>query len=207
MNPSQVELYRRVQAFHFDPDDATYTFAMRLAKENGWTPAFTQRVIEEYRRFAFLAAAAGHPVSPSDAVDQAWHLHLVYTRSYWDEFCGKVLRTPLHHDPSSGGRAERAKFDDWYARTLRSYRFSRSATRSSPEASRQPKRPPRMSDWQRARTRSPSSRSPASRMSGASIPISIRLETWACANARSSRRRGSGRAKVSPRGRRSCERS
>ena len=122
MNPSQVELYRRVQAFHFDPGDATYTFAMRLAKENGWTPAFTQRVIEEYRRFAFLAAAAGHPVSPSDAVDQAWHLHLVYTRSYWDEFCGKVLRTPLHHDPSSGGRAERAKFDDWYARTLRSYR-------------------------------------------------------------------------------------
>ena len=74
------------------------------------------------RRFAFLACAAGHPVSPSDAVDQAWPLHLVYTRSYWDDFCGKVLRLPLYHEPSKGGRGERAKFDGWYAKTLDSYR-------------------------------------------------------------------------------------
>jgi uncharacterized protein (TIGR04222 family) len=122
MTPNQVELYRRIRAFRFDPDGASFTFAQRLAKENGWSNDFTARVIEEYRRFAFLAASAGHPVSPSDTVDQAWHLHLVYTRSYWDEFCGKVLRTPLHHEPSTGGRSERAKFDDWYSRTLQSYR-------------------------------------------------------------------------------------
>ena len=60
---------------------------MRLASENGWSREYAVRVMQEYRRFAFLAVAAGHPVSPSDAVDQAWHLHLVYTRSYWDEFC------------------------------------------------------------------------------------------------------------------------
>src|SRR5215212_1488974 len=122
MNPQQAELYRRIQSFRFDADGASYTFAQRLARENGWSPAFAGRVIDEYRNFAFLAAAAGHPVSPSDAVDQAWHLHLLYTRPYWDEFCGKVLRTPLHHEPSTGGRSERAKFDDWYARTLQSYR-------------------------------------------------------------------------------------
>jgi uncharacterized protein (TIGR04222 family) len=121
MNPEQAALYQRVREFRFDPDGATHTFAQRLAKENGWSPQFAERVIGEYRRFAFLAAAAGHPVSPSDAVDQAWHLHLVYTRSYWDEFCGKVLRKPLHHEPGTGVRGERAKFDDWYARTLQSY--------------------------------------------------------------------------------------
>ncbi len=44
-------------------------------------------MFDEYRRFAFLAATAGHPVTPSDAVDQAWHLHLTYSRDYWDRFC------------------------------------------------------------------------------------------------------------------------
>ena len=122
MNSHQVELYDRVKSFHFDAPGTTYTFVQRLAKENGWSRDFAVRVVEEYRRFAFLGAAAGHPVSPSDAVDQAWHLHLVYTRSYWDEFCGKVLRMPLHHEPSAGGHTERAKFDNWYAGTLASYR-------------------------------------------------------------------------------------
>lgn len=122
MNPQQIELYRRVKSFRFDADGTSHSFAQRLAEENGWPAPYTARVIEEYRRFAYLAAAAGHPVSPSDAIDQAWHLHLVYTRSYWDEFCGKVLRTALHHEPSRGGRSERAKLDDWYGRTLESYR-------------------------------------------------------------------------------------
>src|SRR5687767_9155876 len=107
MNRQQSELYERVRSYRFDADGATHTFADRLAQENGWTRGYTRRVIEEYRKFAFLAAAAGHPVSPSDAVDQAWHLHLLYIRGYWDEFCGKVLGMPLHHEPSRGGGAER----------------------------------------------------------------------------------------------------
>jgi hypothetical protein len=78
-------------------------------------------VVEEYRRFVYLAMAAGHPVTPSVDVDHAWHLHLTYTRSYWEEMCGRVLGRPLHHDPTRGGLAEGAKFTDWYARTLRSY--------------------------------------------------------------------------------------
>ena len=54
-------------------------------------------------------------------MDQAWHLHLCYTRSYWDELCGEVLGAPLHHGPTRGGRDEGAKFEDWYERTLQSY--------------------------------------------------------------------------------------
>ena len=121
MTPQQAELYDRIRSFRLDPEGATYTFAQRLAKENGWSAAHAARVIAEYRKFAFLAAAAGHPVSPPEAVDQAWHLHLIYTRSYWDEFCGKVLGTPLHHEPGTGAFEQRARFDDWYARTLASY--------------------------------------------------------------------------------------
>ena len=66
---------------------------------------------------------AGHPVTPSDQVDQVWHLHLVYTRSYWEGFCGEVLGRSLHHGPTRGGAQESAKFHDWYGRTRESYRI------------------------------------------------------------------------------------
>ena len=67
-------------------------------------------MISEYRRFVFLALAAGHPVTPSDQVDQAWHLHLLYTNSYWNRFCGETLGRRLHHGPTQGGASERDKF-------------------------------------------------------------------------------------------------
>jgi len=117
------DLYGRIRAFTFDEDvDAAYPFAARLARENGWSRRFADRAIEEYKRFMFLAIVAGHPVTPSDQVDQVWHLHLLYTRSYWDRFCGEVLGRPLHHGPTKGGKQERNRFELWYERTLASYR-------------------------------------------------------------------------------------
>jgi hypothetical protein len=61
-------------------------------------------------------------VTPSEEVDEAWHLHLCYTRSYWDRMCGGILGKPLHHGPTEGGKKEDEKFADWYSRTLESYR-------------------------------------------------------------------------------------
>jgi uncharacterized protein (TIGR04222 family) len=122
MNTDTDGLRARLDGFELDEAGAVLPFSARLARENGWTMAYTGRVIREYKRFLFLAAAAGHPVSPPEAVDQAWHLHMVYTRSYWDRLCGEVLGRPLHHEPTQGGAAEGAKFHDWYARTLESYR-------------------------------------------------------------------------------------
>lgn len=116
-----ADLWARLEAFDLDAIGATLPFSQRLARDNGWSPAFAHRVVHEYKRFLFLAATCDHPVTPSDEVDQAWHLHLVYTRSYWDELCGQVLGFALHHGPTRGGVAEGRKFDDWYARTLQSY--------------------------------------------------------------------------------------
>ena len=99
-----------------------FTFTQRLARENGWSEAFAARVIREYKRFVALCMLAGHPCTPSEHVDQAWHLHLTFTRSYWEHMCQGVLGRPLHHNPTKGGDAEQDKFDDWYARTLESYR-------------------------------------------------------------------------------------
>ena len=50
-----------------------------------------------------------------------WHLHLTYTRSYWDRFCGEVLGQTIHHGPTKGGPDEAEKFDRWYQKTLESY--------------------------------------------------------------------------------------
>jgi hypothetical protein len=55
-------------------------------------------------------------------VDEAWHLHLCYTRSYWEGLCGEVLGRQLHHGPTRGGAKEDGKFEEWYERTLASYR-------------------------------------------------------------------------------------
>ena len=121
MNYTNPELLARIEAFSLDAPGVTLSFTARLARENGWTRSFASRVVEEYKRFAYLAMQAGHPVTPSEEVDQAWHLHMVYTRSYWTNFCGEVLQRPLHHEPTQGGATEGAKFHDWYARTLESY--------------------------------------------------------------------------------------
>ena len=122
MKTEHIELLDRLEACVLDDSAAAFPFSRRLARDNGWTPTYVQRVVREYKRFAFLAIAAGHPVTPSDQVDQVWHLHLLYTQSYWKEFCGDVLRQPLQHGPTKGGGSEREKFNDWYGRTLASYR-------------------------------------------------------------------------------------
>jgi len=113
---------KAILEFQIDDPSANFNFSSRLAQENGWTEKFSKRVVNEYRRFLVLCAEAGHKVTPSDAVDQAWHLHLCYTENYWDDLCGKILKFPLHHGPTKGGVEERVKFSDWYSKTLDSYR-------------------------------------------------------------------------------------
>ena len=115
-------LWCRIRNFEFDDSTAELPYSLRLARDNGWSRHFTARVIEEYRRYCYLTLAGGKQVSPSDAVDQAWHLHLIYTKSYWENFCGKVLKCPLHHNPSRGGAEDRIKFRGLYIETLATYR-------------------------------------------------------------------------------------
>jgi len=115
-------LYRAIMEFPIDEEGVRLRFVDRLARENGWSAAFAERVVHEYRRFAYLATVGDHPMTPSDEVDQAWHLHMLYTESYFDRFCDGVLGRRLTHGPTKGGHAEGAKFEDWYAKTKATYR-------------------------------------------------------------------------------------
>ena len=121
MKENQLALLHRLESYSPDLEGVSFPFSAKLAKENGWSSSYTRRVIQEYKRFCFLAMEAGHPVSPSETVDQAWHMHMLYTHEYWKHFCPEVLGGPFHHGPSRGGQKEHCKFDDWYRRTLESY--------------------------------------------------------------------------------------
>ena len=100
MTLSKPDLWRRLEIFEIDRDaergaangkSVQLTFARRLARENRWTIEFAKRVVEEYKRFVYLACVSRVPVTPSEDVDQAWHLHLAYTRNYWQELCDLSL--------------------------------------------------------------------------------------------------------------------
>ncbi len=117
-----TDFYQRILSFPIDDGASLFSFEARLAHENGWSTEFAHRVVVEYRRFVFLAMIGDHPVTPSDEVDQAWHLHLTYSRSYWQSWCGDLLGRPLHHNPTRGGAAEAARYRQQYRQTLATYR-------------------------------------------------------------------------------------
>lgn len=108
----------------FDQSGTEQTFAQRLAMENGWDIHYAERVVAEYRRFLYLMLKSNRPLTPSNAVDQAWHLHITYTRNY-ASFCAKVMPNGLflHHEPSQGGIEEAVKFWEQYQMTLGRYQF------------------------------------------------------------------------------------
>jgi len=121
VTPLESALWDRILGFCLDHREAAFSFAARLAKENGWELLYALRVLDEYRKFAFLLAAAGHFVVPSDAVDQAWHLHILFTKS-WGAFCTGVLRMPVHHEPAFAGSDDGDRFKSGYEQTIETYR-------------------------------------------------------------------------------------
>ena len=121
MSPAQSALWSKIEQFPIDDPASDFSFSDRLTRENGWSKSKTAAVIKEYLKFVFLACEAGHPVTPSLDVDEAWHLHMIYTRSYWTDLCQNTIERPLHHGPTKGGSSESSKFHEWYQNTLDSY--------------------------------------------------------------------------------------
>ena len=122
MLDKQQQLYQRICDYELDDPSHEFGFLAHLMGANGWSRSFALRAIEEYRKFVFLALVADHQVTPSDQVDQVWHLHLLCSDAYWNDFCPRVLGRPLHHHPAKGGQAERDRFHEQYRDTIRSYR-------------------------------------------------------------------------------------
>jgi hypothetical protein len=122
MTPAEIDLYDRINKFPLDLPGVAMPFSVKLAWEYRWEQTYTIRAIQEYKKFIFLAMVADHIVSPSTIVDRVWHHHLLFTHSYWDDLCGKVLNKSLHHTLGFGGKDEALKHYHLYERTLETYR-------------------------------------------------------------------------------------
>jgi hypothetical protein len=114
-------LWNRIQSFSLDQPNVDFPFSKKLAKEENWTEDFTKKAIEEYKKFVYLCCILPNGASPSEIVDKVWHLHLVYTQNYWEEFCTNILKQKLHHQPSNGGSTEKIKHKNWFPETLKYY--------------------------------------------------------------------------------------
>ena len=72
--------------------------------------------LREVIRFLDLCAQAGHPLTPSPRVDDAWHEFVLCTREY-DAFCREHFGRFVHHDPGGSEEDNRRQFQ----LTLRAY--------------------------------------------------------------------------------------
>jgi hypothetical protein len=121
MTDPQGRLWAKLKDMPLGPAEAVVTFEDKLIRQTAWPRSLAERAVAEYRRYLLLAATCGHPVSPSPAVDEVWHLHLLYTRHYWKTLCPDVLGMELHHEPATGTPMNRSALGDDYAKTLASY--------------------------------------------------------------------------------------
>jgi len=117
------ELLARIEAFGLSPADTPLAFETKLADAQGWTLGHALAVTAEYRRFLVLTQLAGHPVSPSPDVDEAWHQHLTHTAHY-ERLCLEVFGRFLHHEPAGEGASELERLRGMVESTRTAYRHA-----------------------------------------------------------------------------------
>jgi len=117
-----LPLWNKIESYPLDEGTAAVPFSAKLAASENWSIPFTQRAIEEYRKFLLLCCISEKGAAPSKTVDEVWHLHLTYTQSYWFGLCRDTLGRDIHHYPSAGGDEEDDKHRGWYSETLELYR-------------------------------------------------------------------------------------
>lgn len=111
----------RIEDFTVGGPDGHDAFLARLAAENDWSRETAVRAWQEYLRFIALAGSSpDRPRVPSQAVDAVWHLHLTYSRSYWEDL-KPLLNRELHHEPA-GPDGEQT--DGPYRETIAAYTAS-----------------------------------------------------------------------------------
>lgn len=121
MKKDEKQLWQKIEGFRLDDPEAGFQFSARLARENGWSLKYSHRVIAEYKKFIFMCCVSESGVTPSDPVDQAWHLHLTFTKSYWQDLCRDTIGKEIHHNPTKGGKQEAEKFNKFYTSSHQLY--------------------------------------------------------------------------------------
>jgi len=94
LDPDQRQAVERIAAFDFAPIRA------RLQRSTPIAPAVLDLMILEFRRFLAMYAIARRPLPMfSHAVDEVWHVTLLFSRHY-ARLCEEAFGEFLHHDPA-----------------------------------------------------------------------------------------------------------
>jgi len=71
----------------------------KVAKTNGWSDEYKNKVSEEYMKFLYIIKYYGHGAVPSKMVDLVWHQHILDTKIYMKDMKA-IFGRYIHHNPS-----------------------------------------------------------------------------------------------------------
>jgi hypothetical protein len=97
---------------------AIQPFMQLLGQQTGWPMPTIATVMEEYRKFLFLAMRAGHPVTPPSMIEQVWMLHVQNAQNYWETLGKFITERPV---AQGLGPTTASGFAEQYQQTLASY--------------------------------------------------------------------------------------
>ena len=77
-----------------------------MQTQMGQNAEMAQRVIEEYRKFLFLAMRAGHQVIPPGIVNDVWMMHLQSAQNYWETLGQMIGERPMAQKIAADRKAD-----------------------------------------------------------------------------------------------------
>ena len=89
----------------------------RLCKDLQLQINQAEDVLTELIKFLYLHKLQSARFTPSKVVDEAWHVFLLFTRTY-QEFCNTELGKFVHHEPGSEDVDSKTRFKGQYENTI-----------------------------------------------------------------------------------------
>lgn len=118
MNDFRLDpLWLKLNFLNLGPQAAN-PFMQMLGQQYGWPMPMANQVMEEYRKFIFLAMRAGHPVTPPNVIEQVWNFHIQTAQDYWEKLGGLIAERPVAEGIGASAATAMA---DQYQQTLASY--------------------------------------------------------------------------------------
>ncbi|MBK8847454.1 MAG: hypothetical protein IPO27_13265 [Bacteroidetes bacterium] len=98
------------------------SFAHKLSRKLKWAKGFTRKAIWEYKKFVYLGVVSDFSVTPSKAIDQVWHEHLLFSAGYRN-FCTEVIHHNFDHSPELVSlESQTEAFQAQYFQTIQLYK-------------------------------------------------------------------------------------
>lgn len=98
-------------------------FFNKLKDEYNWKSEQANNAILEYQKFLLIVKKYGANQTPSKLVDKVWHIHLLFTKDYWENLCPNYLGFNLHHIPSETDSESKVKDLENYKNTMEHYKL------------------------------------------------------------------------------------